>query len=585
MIVDLYRPSPQLSKPSPAAALRCYESSAHNINLGGRQVRNHTIDITWVFLLTIFMSLNTILWSVSYPEVREKHSRDETEELINTSLDVIDQCSERWPGASAASQLYSIFAKACLQSYETFENQQHQPPQQAQQAQPNFLATQYGGPETGSHSPSSDVDPSSPSPASAPPIQVLSSGEITQQQQAQQTPIFNSPQFGYLFENSGELSHQAPFTYDEGPNAGQPQFRSGSIFLNPASTEPIGRRFSYFPPEGPPPMNSSDSSLQDEETPRTSTDSSQTTGVIDFSPSIVTSPEAFISPPNSNNFISMSPATTITTASSPTPTPTMSQINTLPVDMGFSQSVPLIKPVKFESPTRTPQIQQMQPFQWPSTQPIVPIKPIQRPQQQQQQPKKRQQRQQQQQQQQQQKPLPPPIERSQQPAMTASDWFPTQEPFLSPYTFRSITGTGTGGYMSDPATAFTGYGLGGFGGLSNPLTPLTGNFGAGLAGIGGGPGSLSDSSLDFLSGGQADFNTAGTGGRPGVMDGLTMADAFGFGSGLPLNPQRQGSLSQEQQMELMDVLETEGMSDIDQFLTMGTGLTGIKSEEADGLNW
>ncbi|CAK7262918.1 hypothetical protein SEPCBS57363_000301 [Sporothrix epigloea] len=569
MIVALYRPSPQLSKPSPAAALRCYESSAHNTNLGGRQVRNNTIDITWVFLLTIFMSLNTILWSVSYPEVREQHPREETEELINTSLDVIDQCSERWPGASAASQLYSIFARACLQSYDTFENQQHHP----QQAPPVFSATKYGGPETGFHSPSSDVDPSSPSPASAPPVQTLSSGEITQQQQAQQTPVFNTPQFGYLFDNSGELVNQTPFTYDEGPNAGQPQFRSGSIFLNPASTEPMGRRFSYFPPEGPPPMNSSDSSLQDEETPRTSTDSSQTTGVIDLSPSIITSPEAFISPPSGNSFISMSPATTIETASSPTPTPTMSQINALPVGTGFSQGMPLIKPVKFESPTGTPQIQQVQPFQWPPTQSVPPNKSMQ------------QQKKRQQQQQQQQQPLPPPLERNPQTAVTAADWFSQQEPFISPYTFRSITGTGIGGYTPDPATAFTGYGLGGFGGLSNPLSPLTGSFGAVPAGIGGGPGSLGVPSLGLLSGGQANFNTAGSGGRPGVMDGFTMADAFGFGTGGPLNPQRQGSLSQEQQMELMDVLETEGMSDIDQFFTMGTGLTGIKSEEAGGLNW
>jgi hypothetical protein len=35
--------------------------------------------------------------------------------------------------------------------------------------------------------------------------------------------------------------------------------------------------------------------------------------------------------------------------------------------------------------------------------------------------------------------------------------------------------------------------------------------------------------------------------------------------------ERHGSLSHEQQLELMDVLETEGMSDIDSFLNLGHG--------------
>ncbi len=39
-------------------------------------------------------------------------------------------------------------------------------------------------------------------------------------------------------------------------------------------------------------------------------------------------------------------------------------------------------------------------------------------------------------------------------------------------------------------------------------------------------------------------------------------------------PERQGSPSQEQQMELMNVLENEAMQDIDAFLNMGMGLGG-----------
>ncbi|CAK7201798.1 hypothetical protein SEUCBS139899_004513 [Sporothrix eucalyptigena] len=604
MIVSLYRPSPQVPKPSPAAALRCYESSAYVTNLGGQQVKKGAIDITWVFLLTIYMSLNTILWSVSYPEVRKKHPREEVEELINTSLDIVDQCSERWPGASAASQLYSIFAKACLQSYDTpEEQQQQQSQQQRQQGPPVFTATQYGGPETSYHSPSSDVDPSSPIPVGAPTSQAPSSSNAAQHQQnrqpqQQQAPVFSTPQFGYVFDSGEPAPTQAPFTYDEGPNAGQPQFRSGSIFLNPASTEPMGRRFSYFPPEGPPPMPNAESSFQDEETPPASTNSSQITGVMGVSPSIITSPEAYITPPSTSNFVSMSPSTTITTASSPTPTPTVRHISPMPVGLGLSQGVPLPQPIKFESPAGTPQIQQVQPIQRRTPpQPISvppPTQAIPAPySMQQQQPTQAQQQQRRQQRPvppqppqpaPQQQPLPPPLQRNQQIATMGGDWYAGQQAFISPYAFTSITG-GAGSYMPDPTAAFSGYGLGGFGGVNNPLSPLTGIFGgpAGPVGPSGGPGGLGLGTIP----GQPNYGGDQMGGGgPGGPDGMSMGDTFGFGAGGPINPQRQGSLSQEQQMELMDVLETEGMGDIDQFLNMGIGLGGVNNDAPEGgVNW
>ena len=53
---------------------------------------------------------------------------------------------------------------------------------------------------------------------------------------------------------------------------------------------------------------------------------------------------------------------------------------------------------------------------------------------------------------------------------------------------------------------------------------------------------------------------------------------FGFvpfgGQQMGYNSERQNSLSQEQQMELMNALETEGMGEIDAFLNMGTGNGG-----------
>lgn len=166
------------------------------------------------------------------------------------------------------------------------------------------------------------------------------------------------------------------------------------------------------------------------------------------------------------------------------------------------------------------------------------------------------------------------------------DWFSPPPPFISPYAFSSITGA-AGGYLTDPTAAFSGYGLGGFGGVNNPLSPLTGIFGGGPAGLGGGGPGGGMTGLGGMPSGQPGYT-----GNPGMVEGAggpgpdgVMNEAFGFGASGPLNPQRQGSLSQEQQMELMDVLETEGMGDIDTFLNMGIGLGGVSGGPPGGVNW
>lgn len=54
----------------------------------------------------------------------------------------------------------------------------------------------------------------------------------------------------------------------------------------------------------------------------------------------------------------------------------------------------------------------------------------------------------------------------------------------------------------------------------------------------------------------------------------------------PGQMERHGSLSQEQQMELMDVLETEGMSDIDAFLNINLGMGGdARNGAGNSVRW
>jgi hypothetical protein len=81
------------------------------------QIDNPSVDITWVFLQSLFMAVNTILWSISYPEVRQLHAKVEVEEIVEIAISLINKCRDRWPGSAAAAQLYSKLAKACLKSY------------------------------------------------------------------------------------------------------------------------------------------------------------------------------------------------------------------------------------------------------------------------------------------------------------------------------------------------------------------------------------------------------------------------------------------------------------------------------------
>ncbi|KAI0406793.1 hypothetical protein F4802DRAFT_605937 [Xylaria palmicola] len=219
MVVLLHRPSPQVPRPSVQSATKCFDSAAFVIDISSKQMMSAAVDITWVFLLTLYMSLNTLLWSVTrYADIRAAHSREEVQELVNVALDIIDQCVERWPGTASASELYSILTRACLQSYDA-------------NGTPNLSSP-------GSlNTPPSHTETSSPNA-----MEVSASGAKSQPG----APAFNPPQFGYVFGSTPESVNT--YSYDNSFPP-QPTFRSNSIFRNPASNDHMGRRFSYFPPD------------------------------------------------------------------------------------------------------------------------------------------------------------------------------------------------------------------------------------------------------------------------------------------------------------------------------------------------
>ncbi|KAI2472977.1 fungal-specific transcription factor domain-containing protein [Annulohypoxylon bovei var. microspora] len=425
MMIALHRPSPQVPRPSLLSATKCFDSAAFVINISSKQMMAAAVDITWVFILTLYMSLNTLLWTVTHPEIRASHPREEVQELVNISLDIIDQCVERWPGTAAASQLYSTFTKACLQSYDSNET-------------PNLSSS------SSFNTPPSQTDTNSPSASEISSATTMSAGGV-----------FN-PQFGYVFGSGPEEMNG--YKVENYPP--QPTFRSNSIFLNPASSDHTGRRFSYFPPDF---TQAGDLALMEESSPP-DTDTIVSPPFLSPTQHLPTSPESVT-------------AGSATTPSMGTPILATPMLSTA----SLAQT-----PSDISTPNSMPSSQQQRQMPAAFTIPSMP-----------------------QHQSQGQRPLPQ--------VTTVTDWFNPPPPFISPYAFG-----------------------GGFGN----------NFWNDTSGANG-------------------MNDVNMGDNP-------------FSNGLP--PERQGSLSQEQQIELMDVLENEGMTDIDTYLNMGMAYQNFMGND-QGLHW
>ncbi|KAI1431117.1 hypothetical protein GGR50DRAFT_109346 [Xylaria sp. CBS 124048] len=465
MMVSLHRPSPQVPRPSAASAAKCFNSAAFVIDISSKQMVSAAVDITWVFLLTLYLSLNTLLWCVtSYSDIRAAHSKEKVQELVNIALDIIDQCVERWPGTSSASQLYTILTKACLQSYDS-----------------------NGTPILSS--PGSQNTPPSQPETSSPGLVDLSGVMATSK------PGFHPPQFGQVFGSAPESINHYGLDMSL-PHL--PTFRSNSIFLNPASYDHTGRRFSYFPPE----FIQADNNLLSAD-PNSSPPSDATA----LSPPYLSSPPAAQSAQSPADSMS---SMTVTSSAMNTP---MLSTSSLPTSAPPRQQQPQRQnnssdPRMLSNNNNTNNNLSHPPQSRPA--PQLPAFTI---------------------------PALPPgrLPEGQRPLpqnTTVTDWFNPPPPFISPYSFGSMGaaywgGNGNGSMQAD--------------GSSN-------------------------------NNNNSNNNGGGGGGFPPTMTG---------NFGLPLN--RQGSLSQAQQVELMDVLESEGMADIDSYLN--TAEMGFSGGAGLDMNW
>ena len=118
MVCFLYRPSPQIPRPSAHAAVLCYDACEFNIYMTRKQIETKSVDMTWIFTQAIFMVVNVMLWTLSYSEVRQKHSREEVERHLLVALESIELASERWPGVASALELYQNLIGSCMRIYD-----------------------------------------------------------------------------------------------------------------------------------------------------------------------------------------------------------------------------------------------------------------------------------------------------------------------------------------------------------------------------------------------------------------------------------------------------------------------------------
>ncbi|KAF1955934.1 hypothetical protein CC80DRAFT_492861 [Byssothecium circinans] len=118
MVCFLYRPSPQIPRPSVRAAILCFDACEYNIYMTRKQIETKSVDMTWIFTQAIFMVVNVMLWSLSYSEVRRHHPREEVEHHLLVALESIELASERWPGVASALELYRNLIVACMKIYD-----------------------------------------------------------------------------------------------------------------------------------------------------------------------------------------------------------------------------------------------------------------------------------------------------------------------------------------------------------------------------------------------------------------------------------------------------------------------------------
>ncbi|EWC48963.1 hypothetical protein DRE_00268 [Drechslerella stenobrocha 248] len=121
MLIFLYRPSPQIPKPSLDATILCYDCAIKNITIQKKMFDERSVDMTWVLVHQVYMTCIIMMWCLSYEAIRKMHPRNEVARHIQTGLDCMDMLVERWPGVGSAREIFWRLSIVALQSYDVTE--------------------------------------------------------------------------------------------------------------------------------------------------------------------------------------------------------------------------------------------------------------------------------------------------------------------------------------------------------------------------------------------------------------------------------------------------------------------------------
>ncbi|KAF8461867.1 fungal-specific transcription factor domain-containing protein [Kalaharituber pfeilii] len=186
LIIFLYRPSPQIPEPSLEATLICYNSAAKNVYLQKKMFDQRSVDITFVFIYQISMTITTLIWCCCSEEIRRVHKKETIKAHLDTSLSVLSGLAHKWPGTEAAVDVYQKLAKAALSSYdEDAKRKQRSPPISTRSTPP----AQFENGQTLSRSSTNQSQKTaSPPPTRVSPSATANTSPSQRQHQLQQLP-------------------------------------------------------------------------------------------------------------------------------------------------------------------------------------------------------------------------------------------------------------------------------------------------------------------------------------------------------------------------------------------------------------
>lgn len=207
MIVMLYRPSPQIPEPSVDAARKCYDACAFNMKMHMDQMSTGSVDLTWASAQSLFMAISTMLWTLSYPDIRVEHDIEEVKSYLQIALEAVAISAQRWPGCESALHLYKSLITACLKAYDTVES---------------FVV----------HTPSTQPSPVSVQDMTTPPF--ISSPSANSQQSVQTVVTAATTTSDTYFSHSRQPSTepvQKPTPIQEQPNTPASQPSSSPVYM------------------------------------------------------------------------------------------------------------------------------------------------------------------------------------------------------------------------------------------------------------------------------------------------------------------------------------------------------------------